>query len=83
MASGWKMKMADHKMNSKKMEQEQIGAKRPHPSSDHSIDVALAKFFFSCNIPFNVVESKLFRKFVNLLNPNYKVQRERNSQINC
>ncbi|XP_077264021.1 uncharacterized protein LOC143898425 [Temnothorax americanus] len=72
---------ADYKINSEakgileyqeKMEQKKIGAKRPYPS-DQSIDLALATFFFSCNIPFNVVESKLFKNFVNLLNPNYKV----------
>ncbi|TGZ38495.1 Uncharacterized protein DBV15_08441, partial [Temnothorax longispinosus] len=72
---------ADHKINSEakgileyqeKMEQKKIGAKRPYPS-DQSIDLALATFFFSCNIPFNAAESKLFKNSVNLLNPNYKV----------
>ena len=30
-------------------------------------------FFFGCGIPFNVVESDHFFKFVHKLNPNYKL----------
>ena len=49
------------------------GVKRSYPNSDELIDLALAKFFFGCNISFNVVESNLFREFIKLLNPDYKV----------
>ncbi|XP_015120960.1 uncharacterized protein LOC107043818 [Diachasma alloeum] len=38
-----------------------------------SVDLALAEFFFGCNVPFNVVESDLFKRFVNSLNPSYRV----------
>lgn len=38
-----------------------------------SIDLALAKFFFGCNISFSVVESNLFEEFIKLLNPEYKI----------
>jgi len=40
-------------------------------SSIEEIDVALGEFFFGCNIPFNVVESSQFKRFLQLLNPNY------------
>ena len=36
------------------------------------VDDALALMFFGCNLPFSLVESTLFKHFVNLLNPNYK-----------
>ncbi|XP_015118534.1 uncharacterized protein LOC107042145 [Diachasma alloeum] len=42
------------------------------PSNSDAIDVALAEFFFGCNVSFNVVESDLFRRFVKILNPSYK-----------
>lgn len=42
-------------------------------SSNEVIDLALAKFFFGCNISFNVVEFDLFREFIKLLNADYKV----------
>lgn len=38
-----------------------------------AIDGALATFFFGCNVAFNVVDSDLFKQFVNCLNPSYKV----------
>ncbi|XP_018403329.1 PREDICTED: uncharacterized protein LOC108780192 [Cyphomyrmex costatus] len=47
--------------------------KRSHPHSHDIIDLALAKFFFGCNISMNVIESELFREFIKLLNPYYKV----------
>jgi len=40
-------------------------------SSIEEIDVALGEFFFGCNISFNVVESSQFKRFLQLLNPNY------------
>lgn len=39
----------------------------------HKIDEALSEFFFGCNIPFSVIESEHFRKFVSVLKPTYKV----------
>uniref|UniRef100_A0A0C9RAK5 ZBED1_2 protein n=1 Tax=Fopius arisanus TaxID=64838 RepID=A0A0C9RAK5_9HYME len=42
------------------------------PQQVEKIDVALANFFFGCNIPFNVVEAQLFKEFVQCLNPTYK-----------
>lgn len=44
-------------------------------SSDQveDIDMALAEFFFGCNVSFNVVESDLFRRFVKSLNSSYNV----------
>lgn len=39
----------------------------------NTIDEALAKLFFGCNIPFSVVESLYFKNFVSILNPNYKL----------
>jgi len=49
------------------------GMKRTNHNSDEIIDISLAKFFFGCNISFNVVESNLFKEFVQLLNPDYKI----------
>lgn len=43
------------------------------PGDTDSIDLALAEFFFGCNISFNVVESDLFKRFVKILNPSYRV----------
>lgn len=36
------------------------------------IDTALGKFFFGCNIPFNVINSKYFTNFMHELRPAYK-----------
>lgn len=36
------------------------------------IDLSLANYFFGCNIPFSVVNSKNFRIFLNKLRPAYK-----------
>lgn len=33
---------------------------------------ALATMFYGCNLPFNVVDSVLFKNFIELLNPLYK-----------
>ncbi|XP_072745840.1 uncharacterized protein [Anoplolepis gracilipes] len=55
------------------MNQAKQGMKRSNPNSDELIDLALAKFFFDYNISFNVVESNLFREFIKLPNPDYKV----------
>ncbi|XP_011883980.1 PREDICTED: uncharacterized protein LOC105571117 [Vollenhovia emeryi] len=41
-------------------------------AANEEIDLALAKFFFGCNISFNVVESQYFKNFVKLLLPTYK-----------
>ncbi|KAM0736901.1 hypothetical protein ACS0PU_006550 [Formica fusca] len=63
-------------MKAAKTEQAKRGVKRSHPNSYelfNSIDLALAKFFFGCNISFNVVESNLFKDFIKFLNPDYKV----------
>jgi len=49
------------------------GVKHTNHNSDEIIDISLAKFFFGCNISFNVVESNLFKEFVQLLNPDYKI----------
>lgn len=63
-------------MKAAKTEQAKRGVKRSHLNSYElfsSIDLALAKFIFGCNISFNVVESNLFKDFIKLLNPDYKV----------
>lgn len=41
------------------------------PIEAENIDSLLAEFFFGCNIPFQVVDSKFFKKFVNALRPAY------------
>lgn len=41
------------------------------PIEAENLDLLLAEFFFGCNIPFRVVESKYFKKFVNALRPAY------------
>lgn len=47
---------------------------KPSTSTDSdSIDMDLAEFFFGCNISFNVIDSDLFRRFINNLNPSYKI----------
>lgn len=54
------------------MEEINNNNKRVYKDDIDNIDLALARFFFGCNISFNIVESELFKKFVQLLNPNYK-----------
>ncbi|EFN75512.1 hypothetical protein EAI_03536, partial [Harpegnathos saltator] len=39
----------------------------------NTIDEALTKFFFGCNISFSVVESVHFKNFISILNPTYKL----------
>lgn len=39
----------------------------------NSIDEALVKLFFGCNISFAVIESVHFKNFVSILNPTYKL----------
>ncbi|XP_025152992.1 uncharacterized protein LOC112588205 [Harpegnathos saltator] len=39
----------------------------------NTIDEALAKFFFGCNISFSVIESVHFKNFISILNPTYKL----------
>lgn len=41
------------------------------PLEAENLDSLLAEFFFGCNIPFQVVDSKFFKKFVNALRPAY------------
>jgi len=41
------------------------------PEMKDRIDLALAKFIFSSNIPFKIVENKEFKSFVKLLKPSY------------
>lgn len=60
-------------MNASAAESRKHGIKRSHPDSADAIDLAPAKFFFGCNVSFNVVESDLFKNFINLLKPDYKV----------
>lgn len=63
-------------MNATETEQAKRGVKRSHSDSYelfNSIDLALSKFFFSCNISFNVIESNLFKDFIKLLNPDYNI----------
>lgn len=36
------------------------------------IDVAIAKFFYGCNIAFSVAENELFKKMIKMLRPGYK-----------
>ena len=43
------------------------------PIDAREVDMLLADFFFGCNIPFVIVESDYFKKFVQALNPNYKI----------
>lgn len=38
----------------------------------NEIDLALAQFFFGCNISFNVIQSQYFKNFMKLLLPTYK-----------
>lgn len=38
-----------------------------------NLNMALCEFMFGCNIPFSVVESDHFKKFVKLLRPSYKL----------
>ncbi|XP_043285508.1 uncharacterized protein [Venturia canescens] len=47
--------------------------KRSHSDSDDAIDLALAKFFFGCNVSFNVIESEVFKSFIHLVKPDYKI----------
>lgn len=35
------------------------------------IDDALARFIFGCNLPFRIVESKLFKEFIQTIRPSY------------
>ena len=55
------------------MKQAKYELKRSQINSDELINLALAKFFFGCNISFNVVESNLFKEFIKLLNPDYQI----------
>lgn len=41
--------------------------------ASYRIDVALAIFFYACNIPFNVIDSPFFHQFVKALNPEYRL----------
>lgn len=43
------------------------------PIEAENLDLLLAEFFFGCNIPFQVVDSKFFKKFVHALRPAYNV----------
>ena len=36
------------------------------------MDLSVAKFFYACNISFNVVESDAFRNLIHILRPSYK-----------
>ena len=45
--------------------------------NQREIDQVLADMFFSCNIPFLTFESVYFKRFVNLLNPAYKIPSRR------
>lgn len=37
------------------------------------VHIALAKFFFGCNISFSVIESVHFKKFIQTIRPSYKL----------
>ncbi|OXU20709.1 hypothetical protein TSAR_000817 [Trichomalopsis sarcophagae] len=41
--------------------------------TDSKLEMALAKFFIGCNIPFSVAESSYFKKLCLTLNPNAKI----------
>ncbi|GBM92236.1 hypothetical protein AVEN_246641-1 [Araneus ventricosus] len=40
----------------------------------HDLDIQVAKFFYSCNIPFNVAEQAEFLALIQKLRPGYKPQ---------
>lgn len=55
---------------------EDINRHRKSSSSKKSkidLDVALSSFLISCNLTFDLVDSKHFKNFVNALNPEYKI----------
>lgn len=41
------------------------------PVEAENLDHLLAEFFYGCNIPFQVIDSKFFKKFVHALRPAY------------
>lgn len=47
------------------------------PVESEKIDLLAAEFFYGCNIPFRVAESKYFKKFVNALRPVYNIPNRR------
>lgn len=42
------------------------------PNVKHDLDLQVAKFFYSCNIPFNVAEQEEFLTLIEKLRPGYK-----------
>ncbi|KAK0179435.1 hypothetical protein PV327_005187 [Microctonus hyperodae] len=49
-----------------------LDASSNHKNNLSTIDEKLVKFFIGCNIPFSIIESTLFKEFVNSLNVDYK-----------
>lgn len=50
-----------------------VGINKIVLEEQHSITESLAELFFGCNLKFSLIESTLFKKFVKLLNPQYKL----------
>lgn len=48
-----------------------------NPAESEKIDMALAEFFFGCNIPLHTVQSEYFKAFVRTLRPSYSVPTRR------